>query len=138
MSILKFRAWDSCNKKYMYLEGCSLWFPYGIEGQAHIPGWIEKELPLLSGNPGTRQFRAEVGENKQWILEQFTGIKDKDGLTEIYEGDIIDDSGIVKGNVHESSKVYRDGIDCIVTGMGTATWRSTESVAMGRGCHYPE
>lgn len=69
---------------------------------------------------------------------QFTGLHDKNGLTEVYEGDIIDTDGIVRGNVYESPQIYREGIDIVVEGMGTKAWRSTESIAMGRGCKYPE
>ncbi len=67
---------------------------------------------------------------------QFTGLLDKNGLTYIYEGDIIDTTGLVRGNIHESSQDFRFGIDIIVTEMGTKTWRGTEQRLLGCGCEY--
>lgn len=69
-------------------------------------------------------------------LMQFTGLHDKNSLKELYEGDIIDADGNLKGNIYESPQVYEEGIDCLIEGMGTEKWRSTESIAMGRGCKY--
>ena len=65
-----------------------------------------------------------------------TGLHDKNGLAEIYEGDIIDANGTLKGNIYESPQIFKEGIDCLIEGMGTEAWRNTESVAMGRGCKY--
>ena len=70
------------------------------------------------------------------VVEQFTGLIDKNGLTYIYEGDIIDTTGLVRGNIHESSQDFRFGIDIIVTEMGTKTWRDTEQRLLGCGCEY--
>lgn len=67
---------------------------------------------------------------------QFTGLHDKNSLKELYEGDIIDADGNLKGNIYESPQIYEEGIDCLIEGMGTEKWRSTESIAMGRGCKY--
>lgn len=68
---------------------------------------------------------------------QFTGLKDKTSeLAEVYEGDIIDSEGKIKGNIYESPQIYKEGTDLLIEGMGTEKWRNTESVAMGRGCKY--
>jgi hypothetical protein len=63
-------------------------------------------------------------------------LHDKNGLAEIYEGDIIDANGNLKGNIYESPQIFKEGIDCLIEGMGTETWRDTESIAVGRGCKY--
>ena len=77
---------------------------------------------------------------KNYVLMQFTGLHDRSNgsLTEIWEGDIIDANGKVKGNIHESPQVYEEGTDHVIAPMGTATWRESESIAMGRGCNYTQ
>ena len=37
--------------------------------------------------------------------DECTGLKDKNGLTEIYEGDIIDIKGNMKGNIYEIKSI---------------------------------
>lgn len=73
-----------------------------------------------------------------WTPMQFTGLRDKNGVTEVYEGDIIDIEGNIIGNIYESPQIHKEGVTVIIEGMGTSTWRNTESVAMGRGCKYAE
>ena len=70
---------------------------------------------------------------------QSTGLTDNNkSLTCVFECDIVDDSGIVKGNIYESPQIYREGIDIIIARVGTKAWRESESIAMGRGCRYAE
>jgi len=37
-------------------------------------------------------------EEENWKVMQFTGLRDKNGLTQLYEGDIIGSDGLLKGN----------------------------------------
>lgn len=69
---------------------------------------------------------------------RFTGLTDKNGDVEIYEGDIIDEVGNVKGNIYENIEIYKTGVDCIVEGFCTKNWRDTEEEILKRGCKYAE
>lgn len=84
-------------------------------------------------------FYGEDFTNNQYgnIIDimQFTGLKDKSGLTEIYEGDILDENGFIRGNIHEMDKRETD---TIIQGFGTKAWCETVSRAILLGCRYSE
>ncbi len=90
---------------------------------------------LYDEKPGDCLIWKHQGQDIESIM-QYTGLHDKNGLTELWEGDIIDENGVLKGNIYESPQIFREGVDLIIAGMGTSTWRNTESIAMGRGCKY--
>lgn len=69
MREIKFRAWNPDRKK------------------------IEDEFDITSnGNPFKINMVETFEEKDSWILQQYTGLKDRNGK-EIYEGDILDYSG---------------------------------------------
>ncbi|MBQ9657249.1 MAG: hypothetical protein IJV31_00600 [Clostridia bacterium] len=69
---------------------------------------------------------------------QYTGLKDKNGSTKIFEYDIIDVNGRKVGNYYENSNLLKDGTCFLVARMGTKEWSRSEQEAIKRGCKYAE
>lgn len=69
---------------------------------------------------------------------QCTGLKDKNGLNLLFEGDIINTEGIKIGNCYENEYLLKDTTNFVIKGMGTKEWRNSEQEAIKRGCYYAE
>ena len=69
MREIKFRAWDKDNEKMVYIPGVK-----------RTEDWLSPEI---------NELIKHCQEEENYILMQYTGLKDKNGK-EIYEGDILD------------------------------------------------
>lgn len=91
----RFRAWDKQEKKYIY--------------------GVEKGLNVVSQAGNIRVLSiAEIDDSERYVLEQCSGLKDKDGRL-IYENDIVkmveDDGDPYTENV---LIIFKDGIFLII------------------------
>ena len=91
--------------------------------------WDKEIKKMFFGRPGDDRWNSKTGFLDVSMgglidceLMQYTGLKDKNGLAEVYEGDIVDEYGNIKGNIYQMDK---GETDTVIQGFGTKTWCET-------------
>ena len=123
---LKFRYFNKHSKKMVY--------PDNYQNANAIYECLEQQVCFDENLPILPYDHISNG----LIFMQCTGLKDKNGLTLLYEGDIINNEGIKIGNCYENQDLLKETTNFIIKGMGTKKWRSSEQEAIKRGCYYAE
>lgn len=127
MRTIKFRAWDKDNEFMVLSENLMDVDEYFF--QFNNFGGIE--LVQLQYTNIDDENKNAVIVNSEFM--QFTGLLDKNRLQDVYEGDIIDEYGNIKGNAHEMDKGEND---LLIQGLGTSAWSETEKKGLERGLKY--
>lgn len=120
--MIKFRAWHKELKQMLYV----------LQIEWHGDTYTPCAIDLCNENYARlEQVDAELLELMQW-----TGLQDKNGLMEVYEGDIIDEYGNVAGNIYEDTHLHYPDSYWVVTAICCETWSDTYKELVKRGCHY--
>ena len=97
-----------------------------------------REIKLRAWNKETKKIVDDFmihssGVNTDGVM-QYTGLKDNSTeLQEVYEGDIIDTHGKIKGNIYQMDA---NETDIIIQDFGGETWTETYNAAIHRGLRH--
>lgn len=114
MREIKFRAWDTFQKKYVF-DG------FHVIGEVTVFGGIDNVIHKTSA----KRKKGSIEAYSDFILEEFTGLKDKKGK-DIYEGDILNWTAWNIGAKDPNGKPYKRKISEVIFHKGAWVLRGDE------------
>ena len=130
---IKFRVRAEDNK----ILGYEKWYVGALHNEEEHTGWEWEANPQWMYSPNGVHWHpsSDILIRTIRFKDAFTGLRDKNGLQEVYEGDIIDSNGNIKGNIYEMDK---GEADFVIEGLGTSAWSETEKGGLERGLKYAQ
>ena len=89
--------------------------------------WNEKLVDIITDGAHEIPIQIET-------LGQFTGLRDRNGVNCVFEGDILSLHGTLIGNIYENKDLLKDETNFVINGLCTKEWCYTYQEAIKRGC----